>query len=171
MIANMKSLFLSLWTERRVTLRTRLSVSDCIARLKADLGTGLVMGGSGPVVGRVRSDHATLKRQIFYGNSLATVVRARCVPDSAGGVEIRCLSNGSGFSQGFMGLWFVFILLWWVGATLAVTTNPMPMGWLFILFPIPMLALGVGFVVFCRYLARDDEAVILRYLRDRLEAQ
>ena len=171
MIKAGKALFLSLWTERRATLRTRLSAGDCVAKLQAELGTGLVMGGSGPVIGRVRSDHATLKRQIFYGNSLATVVRARFVPDSAGGAEIRCLSNGSGFSQGFMGLWFAFILLWWVGAALAVTTNPMPLGWIFILSPVPMLFFGVGFVVFCRYLARDDEAVVLAYLRDRLEAQ
>lgn len=171
MIEAGKALFLSLWTERRATLRTRLSVSDCVVRLQGDLGTGLVMGGSGPVIGRVRSDHAVLKRRIFYGNSLATVVHARLAPDRTGGAEIRCLSTGSGFAKVFIGFWFVFILLWWVGGAFAVTVSPMPMGWIFIVAPIPMLAFGVGFVVFGRYLARNDEGVVLDYLRTRLEAQ
>lgn len=171
MIETAKTLFLSLWTPSRVTLRTPLSVSECIGRLQAELGTGLFMGGSGPVVGRAREDQATLRRQIFYGNSFATVLNARLVPTGAGGVEIRCLSRGSGYVRGFMSLWLGFIALWWVGATLAVIVNPMPLGFLFVLFPIPMIAFGVGFVVFCRYLARNDEAVILAWLRDRMEAQ
>lgn len=171
MIEAGKALFLSLWTERLTTLRTGLSVSDCVSRLRAELGAGLVMGGSGAVIGRVGSGQATLKRKIFYGNSLATVVRARLVQNREGGTEIRCLSNGSGYARGFMAMWFTFILLWWVGATITVVFTRDPWGVLFVLFPVPMLAFGVGFVVFCRYLARNDEAVVLDYLRNRLEAR
>lgn len=171
MVAAIWRLFGSLWADRRLTLHSSLSADECLERLKAELGSTFVMGGTGPVIGRVSANQVTLRRDIFYGNSFATIVFAAVNEMSNEGSEVRCLIAARDGVRAMTAVWFGGLILFLFLAVAMSVAQPSPEMWIFIAAPIPMLIFGVLLVAFCRYLARDDEGIILGYLRKRLEAQ
>ncbi|MCS6627851.1 hypothetical protein N0B44_33615 [Roseibacterium beibuensis] len=167
--ARIRALFLSLWRERRVTLQSPRSPDQCVAALKHDLA-GWPFGGTESVRGRVGRKKAVLARRIPYGNSFRDLVTVRISPLAGQGARLDCVTAASPFVRVFMVIWFGFLGLWWV-AVLAIAITQLSLTAVFMaLFPIPMLAFGVGLTASCRGLSAKDGEVVLAYLRKRLEA-
>lgn len=162
-------LFLSGWTDRRTQFRSSLTAEQCMLRLREDFG-GLLGGGSGSVRGWMLGRTARLTRHIVYRNSFQTVVSVS-VADRGGGAVIDAAAGVALSVRIFMMLWFSFLVLFAGFAILAVASgSPVDGDWtLFLTVPGAMMLFGVALVVGCRYLARDDEGVILAYVRRRLE--
>lgn len=168
-VGRVRTLFLSFWRERRSTLQSPRSQDQCVAALKQDLG-GWPFGGTESVRGRVGRNKAVLARRIPYGNSFRDLVTVRISP--FGGVETRldCVTAASPFARIFMAVWFGFLGFWWL-AVIAISIAQLSVtAALIALFPVPMLAFGIGLTAWGRRLSEKDEEVVLAYLRERLEA-
>lgn len=162
------SLFRSLWGARRTMLRSRLGPEQCVALLKDDLG-GWFTGGHAVVSGRVGRAKAVLTRRIVYGNSFRDVFTVRMQADGQGS-RLDCVAGANLYVRIFMAIWFGFLGVWWLGVIVVAITRPSTIVALMLLAPIPMLAFGVGLVAFGRRLTEKDEAVVIGYLKQRLEA-
>jgi hypothetical protein len=165
----MRQLFRSAFVERHFRLETRLAVQECRGRLREDFPPSLFGGRLGYVSGRVTETKAVFSRRIGYGNSYRTLVTVR-LQQAKAGTQVLCVSAPSVFVRGFNMVWFGFILFWWVGVVAISIFQPFPEWWIMVLFPIPMLTFGFLLVTAGRWLARNDDDVILAYLRRRLEA-
>lgn len=161
-------LFMSFWRERRTTLHSPRSPDQCTAALKQDLA-GWPFGGEGSVRGRVARRRAVLARRIPYGNSFRDLVTVH-ISDSGSGTRLVCVTAAGPFVRAFMVVWFAFLAFWWLAVIAIAITEVSAMAALMALFPLPMLAFGVGLIVFGRQLSEKDERVVLAYLRERLEA-
>ena len=167
-VDRVRTLFLSFWRERRITLRSRLGQDQCVAALKQDMA-GWPFGGTDLVRGRVGRNKAVLTRRIAYGNSFRDLVTVHI--SSAGvGTRLDCVTAASLLARIFMAVWFGFLGFWWIAVIAISLAQRSSLAALMALFPIPMLAFGVGLTAWGRRLSEKDEAVVLAYLRERLEA-
>ena len=171
LLAGIWRLFRSLWTDRRCTLLSSLPYDECLHRLGGDLSRTMFMGGEGPIIGTVSDNQVTLRRRIAYGNAFATIVFAAVNALPKGGSELRCLITARGGVRAVMALWVGGIILFSIVGVVLMLTDPNPEMWIFAAVPVPLLTFGVLLVALGRYLARDDDALIVSYLRRRLEAQ
>ncbi|WP_156459614.1 hypothetical protein [Brevundimonas sp. Root1279] len=141
-----------------------------MVRLQEDF-SGLFGGEVGAVRGRMLGREARVVRRIFYQNSFRTVVSVS-VADNRGNAIVQTVAGVSMPVRILMLAWFGFLLLFCSLALQGVAGgSPVEGDWIyFVLVPGGMFLFGFALVTGCRYLARDDEAVILAYLRRRLEA-
>lgn len=164
--------FMSVWGVRRVELKSPLSPSECIERLRdATEGFSFFPGASdrlfkGHVVGR----RAWLMRRRVLQNSWAAMAACKVNDDGLmSSIQVKI-----GVALGvriFMMYAFGFIALWLAGATFAVATQDEPYIWLMPVFGVVLTVMFVGMTILGRSIASGDEAFLEGSLRSLLQAQ
>lgn len=132
-----------------------LSAESCVERLRAAIDSDFTLFGSKPFVGSVGGTSGRLRKRIGYRNSFQTVTRLT-FKSQPRGTAITCRSGMSVFVYVFMTFWFGFLGL--VGLATG-GDNPG-----FVVFPLGMMAFGVGLILFGRFLARNEHGDIVAFV-------
>lgn len=140
--------------------------SQLIAATKSNLalwwGTGMLRSqfpGSDTIV--------LLRRPAWVRNSFGTVAAVRCQQGGRGTV-MRVTLRSRYFTSAFMTFWLGAVLIFNVFLLYSVASGPAsPLD----LFPLLMLAFGIGFVVLGRLFARNEGAALLDFIRQTTGAE
>lgn len=158
-----------------MTLRTKLSLEDCKARLRSatDL-RGLALSWDaktpGTVVGEFRGSAFRLHTMKYYNNPFAPLFYGN-LTDGDGGAILEGRFRMNPLVRLCMLFWLAFLVLFGVGAIIV----PAPLhpfggigrGWLFA--GLAFLALlGVGLIALGKWLGRSEEAVVHSFLKNTL---
>lgn len=163
-------------SSRRVALRTALSPPECAERLAARVKT--FMEGASlsrkPLKGRVGSGGFQVVARHGFDNALSPVARGRFLPVEAGTrVEVH-LSTSTGWRI-WGAVWVAFCVFFGGMQFFRQATSPGP-GALArageaLTGPMVLLAIYVAGVALARWLARDDEKLLLEELSSTLAAE
>jgi hypothetical protein len=162
-----------LWAVSVVELVSPLSREECEARLRAatDRDGLLSCFGSRQVVGRVSGGSVRLRKRIGYRNSFQTFLIGS-LKGRDGATIFRGRAGMHPFVTGFMAVWFSLLVLIG-GAAFAAAVGGLiagqgqPLG---AIIPPLMLVFGVGLVCFGRWLARSEEAYLIAFVADAIDA-
>ena len=163
-------LFLSNWRGRRETLISPMSPDAVRQRLKDAIDSTFVIVGSRPARGVVFDDHAriTPKPPVFR-NAFQTVMTVRWQPSGAG-ARLDCRSSGAVVAQVFMVFWFAFTLIALAGFVwLPMRTDAV--GLVVWCLPFVMMVFGVLMTATGRWVARNQHAELIAFLRQTLDAK
>ncbi len=161
-----------------VTLKTRLSLADCKARLADAVDiqrlafTRSGYAGSKPIIGRFRAETFRLQKRRSYRNSSAPYFYGKFVP-TEGGTLIEGKFRIHPFARAFMFYWFGFLAVFALLAGIFPSRAGGDAPWartLFLLGPLGMAAFGIGLLKFGSWLARAEPPAILDLLKQTLEA-
>ena len=152
-------------------LATRLSPDECVRRLRENVDGWWKLFGTKRVIGRVSGTRFTGRLRISYRNSFQTCVRAD-IHGEAGGTFIVCRFGMYRFVIAFMAVWFAVATAGFCGVLLVLLHQGGRGGdaWSGLAVMTVMLGFGAGLVLFCRWLARDEQAILTRFLCDLLQA-
>jgi hypothetical protein len=115
----------------------------------------------------------TLRKAIWYANPFQTVAAGRIRGGPQGTRVWLCLGmeeTSAIFPALWLVVWIVLTLIiaaQWRSAPESFTSHPAWVSSVLFLF----LAWGYGFLVFARWLARDEGGFLLQFLREALEAE
>jgi len=160
-----------IWRDERWRFETTLTPEECAARLRPAIDGYLMFFGGKSVIGHANTGGASLRKRIWYRNSFQTVLDARFRQE--GTTTIVEGRTGMGIlTRVFMLIWCGAVLLIGGGVTLsALSASEGGAGTIGAgLFPVGMVAFAVALVTFGRWLARDEAAFLLSFLRGRLDA-
>lgn len=150
----------------KIVFQTRLPRDECVRRLTAAIDPWWRVYGTCKAIGTVTPNALKLRWRISGRNSFQPFMIARWT-DDGGLTQMYCRFRVNFFVIGFMTFWF--------GAIASLSSMQVffghPVQWSGLLMPFGMLAAGVGLVVFCRYLSRDEPAKLTRFVCDAIEAQ
>jgi hypothetical protein len=154
-----------------VELATRLSPDECVRRLRENVDSWWMLFGKKSVIGRISETRFTGRVRISYRNSFQTCVRAD-IHAEAGGTFIVCRFGMSRFVIAFMAVWFGGVGAGFCGVLLVLLHQGGhgADAWSGLGVMTVMLGFGAGLVLFCRWLARDEQAILTRFLCDLLQA-
>jgi hypothetical protein len=157
---------------RRRELVSPHSTDEIYRRLVKSVGWPLFSDRK--IVGFYHRGGFALRVNIWYGNSFQTILYG--VMRSEGTqTRIECNARMRLFVTAFMAVWFLGVCL--LGGSIAVVClgrvlagEPMEQNLPGILIPLFMLAFGVGLVYFGRGLARKEEAELVAFFEDTIDA-
>lgn len=156
--------------EQRV-LRSGLSPEACVERLRAETGSlwNPFSAWTHPVRGSVTERGFRIVRSKRYRNSFEVEARGHWNAEG-NGTRIDLTLGVSQWVRWIMMSWLGFIALFCVGwlAIPGPSSGDMPR-LLERVFPLLLLAFGLGLVYFGRWLARDEPRLLLEFLRGTLE--
>ena len=155
-------------------LLSPLTPSECLGRLRAVVDPQWKLFGSKPVLGSVTASRFWGCRRIYYGNSYRTFIFARFLTEPSGS-KINIRFGISPFVFLFMCVWFGLGFLVGLGMLYSAISsyshgNAPPYTWVFLVFPWAILGAGYGMLRFGRWLARNEKAFLLDFLRKELSA-
>jgi hypothetical protein len=164
------------FVDDRVEFYSPLSRTECVERLNANMESMWQVFGTSVVVGRASPSRLNAHMRISYRNSFQTYLRAR-LEDDGRGTRLRCKFGMSVFVKVFLGLWLGFLAFLTIPeitiATAFVTGartslgNETPSG---LAISFLMATAAIGMVGFGRWLARDEEGALIRFLCRTLNA-
>jgi hypothetical protein len=159
-----------------VSLISNLQRAACVERLREAADAPLVAFGKKPVIASVRDDKATLRKRLKARNSFQTCLRLR-MADTRTGTRLDCRVGMHPAVIVFMTLWlgavaviggaiFLSSLIAVTGA--AQSEIPPAIG---LAAPPAFLLFGLLLLFGGRAMARDEEAFLLDFVRQTLEAR
>ena len=153
--------------DSKYVLHSPLSKQECARRLNEKMDRWWMIFGPNRIIGHASSGRLVARVRIYYGNSFQTLLRARLL-DVDKGTSLTCRLGIRPALKIFVVCWFGFLLL-------AAVSNFFSMpgaatSWKFYLGLAAMTGFGVGLIAFCRWLARDEEAKLVEFLRATVEA-
>ena len=156
-------------------LQSPLTPPQCHDELRLNTDPYWKFFGNRPVIGWLRNNKFTGYRRIYYGNSFRTRVLA-LFEDNGNGSRIVLRFGVNPFAQAFMAFWFTGVL--GIGGTIfifglqAAISGSEPVGnWISLVVPPLMVAFGIGFYKFGRWLARNEQAFLLDFIMTTLKAR
>jgi len=156
-------------------LHTRLPIEECKARLAAAIDIERLafswsgFGGSKPFLGQFREDRFRLQKRRYYRNNFSTYFYGRFVPE--GGTRIEGEFKMHPFSRVFMIIWFSFLAVFFVIASIPFARGRQDADVSFLIAPIGLAVFGIAMVKFGRWLCRGEEKAIVGLLEDTLEVE
>jgi hypothetical protein len=144
------------------------SIEEFCRRLTAKMDRSFF--GTRPVIGRIRGTLLTARKRIWYRNSFQTYLSAE-LSSHANQTLVRYSFSIHPFVRVFAAAWFVGVALF--GGAILVRSLSLLMwaparasgSMVGVGVPILMLLFGAGCVAFGRWLARDEEAFLLTFVR------
>jgi hypothetical protein len=159
------------WRGRRWRFETTLTPEECAERLRPAVDGYFKLFGGKPVVGRVNARGVSLRKRIGYNNGFQTLLSASFRRDGAT-TFVEGHAGMSLFAMAFMVFWCGGVMS--IAGRVVVSTLSGPnvdgVGLELALFPLGMIAIAAAIVVFGRWLARDEAAFLISFLRRRLDA-
>jgi hypothetical protein len=158
------------WKTDTAEIISPLARDECVARLRFRIDRPWMIVGLRPVLGRVDQISMRLRKRIWYGNSMQTILRAS-LHDHQGGTRIDCRLGISRFFAWFYGIWFAGVA--GIGGLMLVivtyqyvagSRSPAPNAWLVYVVIPGMVILGVAVDRFGRFLARGEKGFLLRFV-------
>jgi hypothetical protein len=167
-----------------VSLLTNLATDECLRRITAAIDRERLtlfsfsgFGGSKPILGRVGKNTFRLRKRRFYRNSFAPFFYGQVSPFNSGSL-IEGHFGMHPFVKVFMGIWFSGVIL--IGGSISLRTvieiirngyGGKENQWLGVgIFPI-MLTFGVLLIASGKWLGKSEEANILKFLQETLQAE
>src|SRR5665213_2701447 len=148
-----------------------LSREECVQRLRSKIDPAW----GGTVVGSVGDTSFRLRKPIYYRNSFQYSLSGRLI-DENGQTRLHCRIGLHPLVRAFLVVWFGGVLAACaaisirMASVLAGGSLPENM-WPGVMIPFLMLAGGVALVMAGKYLARDERAFLIDFLRRSVEAQ
>lgn len=161
---------MSAWRAERGVLYTDLNPEKCASRIKDVVDAPYNIFGAAPVMESATARSATLRKRIRYSNSNQTILPCRFEAHGAGTL-IRYRSLPALHQRIFQGFWFGFIGLWTVAAIVILAALNDPVAPVLVLGGVFMLGAGAGLVILGRWLARDEHAYLVEFLKHHLDAR
>jgi len=144
---------------------------ECVRRLRSNIDPAW----GGTVVGSVGDASFRLRKQIYYRNSFQYSLFGR-LNDDNGQTRLHCRMGLHPVVCAFLVVWFGGVLAACaaisirMASVLAGGSLPENM-WPGVMIPFLMLAGGVALVMAGKYLARDERAFLIDFLRRSVEAR
>jgi hypothetical protein len=174
---------LSQMFRKKLTLSAPYSVDECVARLQPHIGTALRTVDDQRFLGKLTESRLKLRKRVSYQNFAQTVLVAdlRPGPDE----NQATLSGHIGVSLAtlcFVFVWLAvgsFVLAMFVltpvaghqeSVAAATTTTTARSDERSIVAPLALVAANLALVLFGRWLARNEEAQLLAFLKDTIRA-
>jgi len=159
------------WLGRRWRFETRLTPEQCAERLRGGIDGYFGLFGTKPVIGHVSTRGASLRKRIWYRNSFQSVLSARFLGE-LGSTAVECRSGMGYFALVFLVVWSGIMLSFGGSILLSALNDPSPNGpgAGVAFFPLTMIVFAAIFVAFGRWLAREEDAFLEQFLRQRLDA-
>lgn len=157
----------------RIVLVSPLPIDDVRQRLHEAVGSDWSFRVDQPVKGSVGKNSFRIRTSINYRNSFQTMLYGRMRAEGEQ-TRLECAARMSSFVIAFMIFWFGFLASFGVGPYLRamISDNPMPeFDMLMVAMPSIMLVFGVALVWFGRWLARNEEAQLVKFLEETVDAQ
>jgi hypothetical protein len=148
-----------------------LSREECVSTLK--MKTDAAWGGT--VAGSVNETSFRLRKRIYYRNSFQYSLSGKLIDDN-GQTRLHGRVGLHPFVRAFLAIWFGVVLIGcgWMAVRMAgaisrgtAAANLSPAD----AVPFLMLAGGAALVGFGKYLARDEPAFLIDFLRRSLDAR
>lgn len=140
------------------------SIEQACRRLAAKLDTSLF--GPRPVVGRLRGTRLTARKRIGYRNSFQTYLSADLI-DLGNETLCRCRFSMHPLVIAFATVWFAIVVLAGgavsIEALIRLGADRVPISGL--LVPVEMILGGAALLAFGRWLARDEAAFLIDFIR------
>jgi len=142
------------------------SMEQACRRLAAMLDTSLF--GPRPVIGRIRGTRLTARKRIGYRNSFQTYLSAELI-DRGNETLCRCSFSMHPFVVAFLTVWFAIVAL--AGGAVSIQSlirhisDPSRLPVSGLLVPVGMILGGAALLAFGRWLARDEEAFLMDFVR------
>lgn len=155
-----------------VEVVSKLDRAEVLRRLQAGVDSEWTFGGGKDVVGRVGDDGFRLRLRIGYRNSFQTFMFGAVQADGRGS-RIVARTGMHPFAAVFMTLWISVVGL---GAAIGVAglLDARPgeaVQGLIILVPIGMFAFGIALVGIGRWIARNERARLIEFLKRSVDAK
>ena len=158
-----------MYTRSTTELMLPCSIEELCRRLTARMDRSFF--GTRPVIGRIRGTRLTARKRIWYRNSFQTRLSAELI-DRANQTLVCCSFSMHPLVMAFMAMWFVFLALVggaiFIQSLIMLTSAPSrATGSILIgaVVPVAMLLFGAGGLVLGRWLARDEQAFLLNFVR------
>lgn len=149
-----------------------LSPDECARRLEEAIDPFPMFwpgNGTAPVIGRVRRRSVRIMMRRDYRNSFQTFLRGT-LHEHGSGTIFRFRAGVHPFVIGFMIFYFIFVSgvgIAVVKDTIGVGGNPVCVAF----FPVIMVIGGIGLIIFCRWLARDEKRFLIRFVAETINAE
>jgi hypothetical protein len=161
----------------RVDLASPLQREECVRRLSEQVEQGWGFSSARPVIGRVDDSSFRLCKRIDYRNSFQTLLRGTFVEESRRTV-LLCRFGPHPTVRVFMIVWLTFTGLMAI-ASVAGTMAALRHGWLWnsgdqwmpIVMPPLMFCFGIALFIFGRFIARNEQDFLVRFLAETLDAR
>jgi hypothetical protein len=157
-----------------VDLVSSLSRDECVRRLRADVSSYLDIVSGKPVFGSVTSDTIKLRKRIYYRNSFQPTLRGH-LDDAGGGTRIHCEFGEMPLLPVFIAAALIFVIALIVVGMTARNMNLHEVPLIAIILPLAALPLflgiGIGSIYIGRWLARDERAFLVDFVRKTTEAK
>lgn len=157
-----------------VDLVSPLSRDECVKRLGAEVSSYWAIASGKPVFGSITSDTIKLRKRIYYRNSFQPTLRGH-LDDAGTGTRIHCEFGEIPLLPVFIAAGMIIVIaLTGVGMTLrSVNLHEVPL--IAIILPLAALPLflgiGIGSIYLGRWLARDERAYLVDFVRKTTEAK
>jgi hypothetical protein len=160
----------------KVELFSPLSREECVKRLKEAADRGGPISGGRSVRGYPSATRLRAVVRIWYANPLQTILRAKS-EEVPSGTRIHCSFGLGLFTKISLSIWFVGVAVMGLAGTVTFALSPANDASLsgygsviFLLFTALILAFGVGFVSFGRWLARNEQPGLKEFICNTLNA-
>ena len=152
---------------RRHELFAPIEIGAAYDKLRAAVGWPVFSDRS--IVGLLDRYAFHLRVNIWYRNSFQTILHGAMWAEGSG-TRISCRARMSIFSICFMTVWFgfLFFIIALIDTSGDASTKRSVEG---AVIPSLMVMFGVGLIVFCRWIARDEEDQLLAFLSDVIGAE
>jgi hypothetical protein len=147
----------------------------------ATLAESAPIAGQRSVIGRIGDTELRIRKRIEEFNSFQSHLFAE-IADSKDGTWLFCRVGVHPLVVAFVAFWFIGVVWFCYGFFLEgddarATFNVFGVAyaiqgrWVAALIPLLFVGFGVGIVKYCHYLARDEQAFLIDFLRDTIGAQ
>jgi len=124
--------------------------------------------GTRPVIGRIRGRRLTARKRIRYINSLQTYLSAELI-DLENETLIRCNFSMHPFVIPLVTVWFAGAALFggaiFIPSLIRLIYDPSRAPVSGLVVPVGLILFGIAFLAYARWLARDEEAFLLDFVR------
>jgi len=162
-------------TEDRLNLLSPYSIDECYRRLAdaVDKNPGSYFS-SNPVVGKIIKTHIKIKKNLKNNkyNSFQRILNALIEKHAKGTIIKGCFGIPDA-SKYFMYFWFCFIISLSIINVIAFIdgSQKTKFSWIFALINIGMLIHGVILVKFGKFISRNEQAFLKKFLMELLDAE
>jgi hypothetical protein len=158
-----------------VELRSPLTPDQCLVQLRLATDPYWRIFGSKPVIGWVRDHKFSGFKRINYRNSWQTHVAA-LIETGGTGSRITLRFRMHWFVLAFMVFWFSWVIL--IGGAIFISGTEAYMRgaaskdtWVTVVVPSGMAVFGLALSMFGRWLARNEQAFLLDFIKSNLKAR
>lgn len=151
--------------------------AECVKRLHGVVGSAWsILPGSG-VVGSVEGDHVRMRKKIYYRNTFQPTLDVSIADAPGGGTALHCRVTFFPLVPIFIAAGVIFIIAVAITAYTAMNRNvilqDVPLAAVIApLASIPFfIALGFGTVYFGRWVARNEPAFLVDFLKKTVDAK